>query len=70
MKADKWEQYHETRKALLKAISTHQNSIAVINVYNSGSNKDIPLNTSGDWSLFNESMGTIEMQELRKKLTK
>ena len=70
MKADKWEQYHQTRKALLKAISTHQNSIAVINVYNSGSNKDIPLNTSGDWSLFNESMGTIEMQELRKKLTK
>jgi len=70
MKADKWEQYHETRELVLKAIENHLTSIGLVNVYNSGSRTDIPLNTSGDYSLMNEHMGTIEMEKLSKKLTK
>jgi len=70
MKADKWEQYHETRELVLKAIENHLTSIGLVNVYNSGSRTDIPLNTSGDYSLMNEHMGTIEMEKLSKKLTR
>ena len=70
MKADKWEQYHETRELVLKAIENHLMSIGLVNVYNSGSRTDIPLNTSGDYSLMNEHMGTIEMEKLSKKLTR
>ena len=70
MKADKWEQYHETRELVLKAIENHLMSIGLVNVYNSGSRTDIPLNTSGDYSLMNEHMGTIEMGKLSKKLTR
>jgi hypothetical protein len=70
MKADKWEQYHETRELVLKAIENHLTSIGLVNVYNSGSRTDIPLNTSGDYSLMNEHMGTIEMGKLSKKLTR
>ena len=46
----------------------HFKSIAEVNIYNSGSRTDIPLNTSGDHSLMNESMGTIEMMKLKDKL--
>jgi len=60
---EKWEQYHETREALLKAITTHQKSIEVVNVYNNVSNQ------SDSWSLTNESMGIFEMEKLAKKLT-
>ena len=70
MKADKWEQYHETRELVLKAIENHLMSIGLVNVYNSGSRTDISLNTSGDYSLMNEHMGTIEMEKLSKKLTR
>ena len=63
MKADKWEQYHETREALLNAITTHQKSIEVVNVYDNVSNQ------SDSWSLTNESMGIFEMEKLTKKLT-
>ena len=70
MKADKWEQYHETRELVLKAIENNLTYIGLVNVYNSGSRTDIPLNTSGDYSLMNEHMGTIEMGKLSKKLTR
>ena len=69
MKADKWEQYHETRELVLKAIENHLMSIGLVNVYNSGSRTDIPLNTSGDHSLMNEHLGTIEMDKLKEKLS-
>ena len=55
---------------MLKAIENHLTSIGLVNVYNSGSRTDIPLNTSGDYSLMNEHMGTIEMGKLSKKLTR
>ena len=35
---------------------------------NNGSRTDIPLNTSGDYTLFNESMSVYKMQELKKEL--
>ena len=69
MKDKNWKQYHNTRELLLKAIEEHFKSIGLVNVYNNGSRTDIPLNTSGDYSLMNESMGTIEMDKLRKKLS-
>ena len=53
---------------MLKAIENHLTSIGLVNVYNSGSRTDIPLNTSGDHSLMNEHMGSIEMKKLRDKL--
>ena len=65
-----WQRYHSTKDFLLMAIEDHQKSIAAVNIYNNGSNQDVPLNTSGDWSLFNEEMGIIEMKKLTKKLTK
>ena len=63
-----WEEYHATRLNLIQSIDSHFKSIAEVNIYNSGSRTDIPLNTSGDHSLMNESMGTIEMMKLRDKL--
>ena len=63
-----WEQYHTTRELLLSAIEVHLKSIGLVNVYNGGERKDIPLNTSGDYSLMNESMGTIEMKKLQERL--
>ena len=70
-KKDKqWTEYHATRLNLIQSIETHMKSIKLVNVYNNGSNKDIPLNTSGDYSLMNEHMGTIEMGKLSKKLTR
>ena len=69
-KKDKqWIEYHASRLNLIQSIETHMNSIALVNVYNSGARTDIPLNTSGDHSLMNEHMGTIEMNNLKKKLS-
>jgi hypothetical protein len=69
MKDKNWERYHNTRELLLKAIEEHFKSIELVNVYNNGSRTDIPLNTSGDHSLMNESMGTIEMKKLQERLS-
>ena len=63
-----WTDYHATRLNLIQSIESHMESIGKVNVYNGGSRTDIPLNTSGDHSLMNESMGTIEMKKLRDKL--
>jgi hypothetical protein len=68
IKVDKWKQYHNTKQLLIKAIDIHFDSIELVNVYNNGSNKNIPLNTSGDHSLMNEHLGTIEMHNLNDKL--
>ena len=65
-----WHDFHVTKSLLLHAIEDHLESIEKVNVYNSGSRKDIPLNTSGDHSLMNESMGTIEMKKLQERLNK
>jgi hypothetical protein len=67
-KKDHWVEYHATRLNLIESIDSHFKSISKVNVYNSGSRTDIRLNTSGDYSLMNESMGTIEMKKLRDKL--
>ena len=64
-----WKRYHITKETLLMAIQNHLQSIGKVNVYNSGSRTDIPLNTSGDHSLMNEHMGTIEMNKLKEKLS-
>jgi hypothetical protein len=66
---DEWISYHATRLNLIQSIESHLQSISQVNVYNSGSRKDIPLNTSGDYELTNESMGYDLMHELIKKLT-
>ena len=70
MKDKNWKQYHNTRELLLKAIEEHFKSIGLVNVYNNGSRSDIPLNTSGDHSLMNEHLGTIEMNKLKEKLSR
>ena len=64
-----WERYHTTRELLLNAIEVHLKSIGLINVYNSGSRTDIPLNTSGDYGLRNESLGVNELNKLKERLT-
>jgi hypothetical protein len=64
-----WIQYHATRLNLIQSIETHLKSVAAFNVYNNGSRKDIPLNTSGDYNLTNELMGYDLMNELKNKLT-
>jgi alpha-galactosidase/6-phospho-beta-glucosidase family protein len=49
--------YNTTQQAdlnLIQSIETHLKSVAAFNVYNNGSRKDIPLNTSGDYNLTNE----------------
>ena len=66
---DEWISYHATRLNLIQSIESHLQSISQVNVYNSGSRKNIPLNTSGDYELTNESMGYDLMHELIKKLT-
>ena len=69
-KKDKqWNEYHASRLNLIQSIETHMKSIKLVNVYNNGSRSDIPLNTSGDHSLMNEHMGTIEMDKLKEKLS-
>ena len=69
-KDQQWNQYHATRLNLIQSIESHMKSIELVNVYNNGSNKDIPLNTSGDHSLMNEHLGTIEMDKLKEKISK
>ena len=70
-KKDKqWTDYHATRLNLIQSIESHMESIGKVNVYNGGSRTDIPLNTSGDYTLMNEHMGTIEMDKLKKKITR
>ena len=69
MKDKNWKQYHQTREIVLEALEEHFNSIKLVNVYNNGYRTDIPLNTSGDHSLMNEHMGTIEMDKLKEKLS-
>jgi len=46
------------------AIQNHLQSIGKVNVYNN------VTNTSGDHSLMNEHMGTVEMNKLKERLTK
>jgi len=65
---DKWAKYHETKQVLLNALNQHMESIKKVNVYNSGSKTDVPLNTSGDFILMNESMGFNLMSQLESKL--
>ena len=65
---DKWTKYHETKQVLLNALNQHMESIKKVNVYNSGSKTDVPLNTSGDFILMNESMGFNLMSQLESKL--
>ena len=64
MKDLNWKRYHITRATLLMAIQNHLQSIGKVNVYNN------VTNTSGDHSLMNESMGTVEMNQLNERLTK
>ena len=64
MKDINWKRYHITRETLLMAIQNHLQSIGKVNVYNN------ETNTSGDHSLMNESMGTVEMKKLTERLTK
>ena len=68
--AKDWEEYHATRLNLIQSIDSHFESLRKVNVYNSGSRTDIPLNTSGDHSLMNEHMGSIEMKKLKDKLAR
>jgi len=69
MKDKNWTDYHATRLNLIQSIESHMESIGKVNVYNGGERTDIPLNTSGDHGLMNESMGTVEMDKLKKKIT-
>ena len=64
MKDLNWKRYHITRDTLLMAIQNHLQSIGKVNVYNN------VTNTSGDHSLMNENMGTVEMNKLKERLTK
>tara|TARA_R110000803_G_scaffold22_3_gene41 strand:+ start:3617 stop:3919 length:303 start_codon:yes stop_codon:yes gene_type:complete len=66
---EKWITYHATRLNLIQSIDSHLNSIDGVNVYNNGSRADIPLNTSGDYSLTNKSMGHDLITTLRKKIS-
>jgi hypothetical protein len=63
MKDLNWKRYHITRETLLMAIQNHLQSIGKVNVYNN------VTNTSGDHSLMNEHMGTVEMNKLKERLT-
>ena len=64
MNDKKWIEYHATRLNLIQSIESHMESIGKVNVYNN------VTNTSGDHSLMNESMGTVEMKKLTERLTK
>ena len=64
MKDKQWTEYHVTRLNLIQSIESHMESIGKVNVYNN------VTNTSGDHSLMNESMGTVEMKKLTERLTK
>jgi len=64
MNDKKWTEYHATRLNLIQSIESHMESIGKVNVYNN------VTNTSGDHSLMNEHMGTVEMKKLTERLTK
>ena len=61
-KDKQWKRYHQTRDELVAALNNHTQSISKVNVY------DNVTNTSGDYTLMNEHMGTIEIGKLKKKL--
>ena len=64
-KKDKqWNEYHASRLNLIQSIESHMESIGKVNVYNN------VTNTSGDHSLMDEHMGTVEMNQLKERLTK
>ena len=63
MNDKKWTEYHATRLNLIQSIESHMESIGKVNVYNN------VTNTSGDHSLMNEHMGTVEMKKLKERLT-
>ena len=63
-KDQQWNQYHATRLNLIQSIESHMESIGKVNVYNN------VTNTSGDHSLMDEHMGTVEMNKLKERLTK
>ena len=60
---DLWTDYHATRLNLIQSIESHMESIGKVNVYNNVSNQ------CDSHSLRNESMGTVEMDTLKKKIT-
>ena len=63
-KKDKqWTDYHATRLNLIQSIESHMESIGKVNVYDNVSNQ------CDSYSLRNESMGTIEMDKLKRKIT-
>jgi len=64
MKDKQWTEYHATRLNLIQSIESHMESIGKVNVYNN------VTNTSGDHSLMDEHMGTVEMNKLKERLTK
>jgi|TARA_R110000824_G_scaffold49065_1_gene137987 hypothetical protein len=64
MKDKQWTKYHATRLNLIQSIESHMESIGKVNVYNN------VTNTSGDHSLMDEHMGTVEMNKLKERLTK
>jgi len=66
----KWINYHATRLNLIDSLNSHIQSMNKVNVYNNGSRTDIPLNTTGDYILTNESMGLNLISQLISKLTK
>ena len=66
----KWINYHATRLNLIDSLNSHLASMDKVNVYNSGSRTDVPLNTSGDYTLMNERMGLDIIVKLIKKITR
>jgi len=63
MKDKNWTDYHATRLNLIQSIESHMESIGKVNVYNNVSNQ------CDSHSLRNESMGTVEMDKLKRKIT-
>ena len=64
VKKDKqWSDFHATRLNLIQSIESHMESICKVYVYDNVSNQ------CDSHSLRNESMGTIEMDKLKRKIT-
>ena len=66
----KWIHYHATRLNLIDSLNSHLASMNKVNVYNSGSRTDVPLNNAGDYILMNEAMGLNLISQLMSKLVK
>jgi len=66
----KWINYHATRLNLIDSLNSHLGSMDKVNVYNSGSRTDVPLNNAGDYILMNEAMGLNLISQLMSKLVK